>query len=336
MQINYLHKNFYKLYRFSSIQECLDQYRQKYQPHVLLWEKLASEGVSLKLKQETTKMSRSTYYRHKHILKNLAKGIIPASKKPKQVNKPKWGEAEMQLVLKIRRENPTYGKAKIAVILKRDFSQTMSESTVGRILKSLMTKGLVTKSLSAPRMKRKRSFKGHAKPWKYGMKALKPGEMVQIDHLSANKNEVSVKHFQAWDPSSKYIYANVYSNAKSRSAKRFLMELIKQSPFSITSIQVDGGSEFMAEFEQACEELNIALFVLPPSRPQYNGGVERGNRTFREEFYANRNVFADSLCGLRYELSKAVTKYNTYRPHFSLKGLTPMTYIQNTLLKEAA
>jgi hypothetical protein len=50
-------------------------------------------------------------------------------------------------------------------------------------------------------MKRKRSFKGHAKPWKYGMKALKLGEMVQIDPLLANKNQVSVKYFQAWDPS---------------------------------------------------------------------------------------------------------------------------------------
>ncbi|MEE9273671.1 MAG: hypothetical protein V3U57_10475, partial [Robiginitomaculum sp.] len=53
-----------------------------------------------------------------------------------------------------------------------------------------------------------------------------------------------------------------------------------KTPFTIKSIQVDGGSEFMAEFEQACEDVNIPLIVLPPSRPTYNGGVERGNRTF--------------------------------------------------------
>ena len=32
---------------------------------------------------------------------------------------------------------------------------------------------------------------------------------------------------------------------------------------------------------------------------------------------------------LRYSLSQAVTKYNTYRPHFNLKGMTQMEYIQN-------
>jgi len=334
MQIKHLHKNIYKLYAYSRTQECLDAYRQKYQQQVQRWERLRSEGVSLKLTQEIAQISRATYYRHKQILHNLNKGIFPLSKKPRRLNKPKWGEAQMQLVLQIRRQSSTYGKAKIAVILTRDFGVNLSESTVGRILKSLMKKGLITKSLSAPRMKRKRSFKSHAKRWCYGMKASKPGEMVQIDHLSASKNNISLKHFQAWDPTSKYIHANVYSNAKSRSAKRFLIELINQAPFSITSIQVDGGSEFMAEFEEECEKLGIALFVLPPSRPQYNGGVERGNRTFREEFYANRNVLADSLGALRHELSKAVTKYNTYRPHFSLKGLTPTAYIQNTISRQ--
>lgn len=336
MQIKYLHKNIYRLYAYSRTQECLDTYRNKYQVQVCLWERLRAEGVSLKLTQEITQISRATYYRQRQILHNLNKGILPPSKKPRRLNKPKWGESQIQLVLQIRRQSPTYGKAKIAVILKRDFGIKLSESTVGRILKRLVAKGLVTKSLSAPRMKRKRSFKGHARRWHYHMKASKPGEMVQIDHLSASKNGISVKHFQAWDPTSKYIHANVYSNAKSRSAKRFLTELINQAPFPINSIQVDGGSEFMAEFEEACKKLDIALFVLPPSRPQYNGGVERGNRTFREEFYANRNLIADSLGGLRYALSKAVNKYNTYRPHFSLKGNTPMAYIKNTLLKDVA
>lgn len=39
--------------------------------------------------------------------------------------------------------------------------------------------------------------------------------------------------------------------------------------------------KFMAEFEETCGDLEIPLIVLPPSKPTYNGGVERGNRTFR-------------------------------------------------------
>ena len=54
----------------------------------------------------------------------------------------------------------------------------------------------------------------------------------------------------------------------------------------------------MAEFEQACADLDIALFVLPPKKPQYNGGVERSDRTFREEFYARLETYLPILLAL--------------------------------------
>ena len=336
MQIKGLHKNLYSLYRYARTQECLDFYRKTYEDRVGKWKKLKQENVSHKTCQEMTGISRATYYRHKRILKELAKGINPPSKKPRNLNKPTWGEAEKQLVLRIRRESPTYGKAKIAVILKRDHGKTISESTVGRILKFLKAIGLVVRSGSALRIKRKRPFRKHAKPWEYKQyDTIVLGGRVQVDHMTVTKNGVVVKHFQAWERVSKYMHAGVYSNAKSSSAKRFLLELVKNAPFKILSIQVDGGSEFMGEFEEACAELNIPLIVLPPSKPQYNGGVERGNRTFREEFYNLTTLLEDSVRGIQAELQKALTKYNTYRPHFSLKGQTPMEYI-HTILPETS
>ncbi len=97
-------------------------------------------------------------------------------------------------------------------------------------------------------------------------------------------------------------------------------------PFAVKSIQVDGGSEFMKDFEGQCQKLKLELYVLPPRRPQWNGGVERGNRTFREEFYARNDLLAESIGAFRYELTQATKKYNSYRPHFSFKGLTPFEY----------
>jgi transposase InsO family protein len=335
MQIVGLHKNIYKLSSYALSQEKLEAHRKKYEKQVSHWGKLKSEGVCNKTCTEIIGFSRATYYRYKARLIDLDKGILPASKKPKSLRKPNWGESEMQLILRLRRENPTYGKAKIAIILKRDHSLMLSESTVGRILKHLMTKGLIQKSLSAPRQKRKRNFQKHAQPWKYGVRPVKPGQMIQIDHMSVTVNQITVKHFQAWDPKSKYIQANVYSNATSRTAKRFLLELIQNVPFKISSVQVDGGSEFMLHFEEACAELEIELFVLPPKRPQYNGGVERGNRTFREEFYARRDMTADSARAINFELQKAVLKYNSYRPHANLNMLTPLSYIQSSYQKAA-
>ncbi len=87
----------------------------------------------------------------------------------------------------------------------------------------------------------------------------------------------------------------------------------------------------MKDFEEECKKLNIPLFVLPPKRPQWNGGVERGNRIFREEFWLRNDVEAESLGAFRYELQKAVHKYNTYRPHFSLKGKTPYEKLKEIL-----
>ncbi|GHT94877.1 hypothetical protein FACS1894122_11930 [Alphaproteobacteria bacterium] len=88
-------------------------------------------------------------------------------------------------------------------------------------------------------------------------------------------------------------------------------------------------SEFRGEFEKACWELQIPLIVLPRACQKYNGGVERSNRTMREEFYARDDLHATTLEEMRVELQKAVHKYNYYRPHRWLKGKTPMEYINS-------
>ena len=126
----------------------------------------------------------------------------------------------------------------------------------------------------------------HAKRWRYGMKAKEPGELMQADHMSINFSEGGgVKEFKATCPVSKWSGLQVYSRATSRNAKRFLAYLQEQAPFPIRSLQVDGGSEFRDEFEQACQEAGIPLYVLPPKKPEYNGCVERANGTSRYEFY---------------------------------------------------
>jgi hypothetical protein len=51
--------------------------------------------------------------------------------------------------------------------------------------------------------------------------------------------------------------------------------------------------------------------------PKNNGDVERGNKTFREEFYANHDLLADSITTMRSAPQKVVRKYNDYdlTPH---------------------
>ena len=72
---------------------------------------------------------------------------------------------------------------------------------------------------------------------------------------------ISWQALQDRDPTSKFIHAALLGNAASRSVKKFLLDLMAKAPFKIQSIQVDGGSEFMKDFEEACHSLNIALFI---------------------------------------------------------------------------
>lgn len=327
MQIKALHKNVYRLYAWARTQETLAAHRARYQQRVMLWPRCKAKGLSDADCADLCGFSRASYFRAKAMLALLAKGKAPPSKARKRQNRPKWGEAERQLVLSLRRQNPTYGKDKLAVIVKRDHGLTISTSTVGRILGDLKGRGLITRSASCPRSKRRRSYQTHAKPWEYkDYQDMVLGERVQIDHMTATKNGVVMKHFQAWERKSKHLHAQLYGHAKATSAKRFLEDLIAKAPYEISSIQVDGGSEFMAEFEQACASYDIPLIVLPPAKPKYNGGIERSNRTLREEFYAQPSS-ADSIGAFRYELTNALHKYNSFRPHMALKGLTPLQFL---------
>ena len=78
----------------------------------------------------------------------------------------------------------------------------------------------------------------------------------------------------------------------------------------------------MADFEQACQDLGIPLFVLPPRRPRFNGCVERANDSTRVEFwnlYLGHFTVADA--------NRALADYqhfhNHVRPHQSLDWKTP-------------
>ncbi len=74
------------------------------------------------------------------------------------------------------------------------------------------------------------------------------------------------------------------SSASRRNAKRFLEYLVEQLPYDLISIQVDGGSEFRDECEDACSQLTIPLYLLPPKKPKWNGCVARAHGTTRYAF----------------------------------------------------
>lgn len=95
-------------------------------------------------------------------------------------------------------------------------------------------------------------------------KAKRPGDIVEIDTMELRPLPGMVrKHFTAMDMVARYSAVGVRGSATARTAKESLERVVERMPFANRGIQVDGGSEFMAEFEEACEDKRIQLFVLP-------------------------------------------------------------------------
>ncbi|MBI2723998.1 MAG: DDE-type integrase/transposase/recombinase [Chloroflexi bacterium] len=113
-----------------------------------------------------------------------------------------------------------------------------------------------------------------------------PGDLIQFDTQKQSPEPgITIHHFGARDTVSRWDVVGVYSRATARNGRDFLRQVLERKPFPVKAVQIDGGSEFKAEFEEACAALALPLFVLPPHSPKLNGRVVRGHRTHEEEFY---------------------------------------------------
>ena len=240
----------------------------------------------------------------------------------------------MEAVLKLREQYPRWGKDKL-VILVREQGFATSTSTVGRILRRLEDRGVLREPLRRARPVRKRGPKRpYAERKPRGYKAEEPGDIVEVDTLDVRPLPgVILKQFTARDIVSRWDTLEVHSRATANLAAGFLDRLLARMPFPTRAIQVNGGSEFMAQFEEECQRRKILLFVLPPRSPKLNGHVERANRTHSEEFY--EVVDSDfTVADLTPKLLEWEQVYNTMRPHQALGYLTPLQFLQQHYGKE--
>lgn len=152
---------------------------------------------------------------------------------------------------------------------------------------------------------------------------------MQVDTLDIRPLPgIVFKQFTSRDVISKWDVIEAGSRATAKTAKEFIETMQRRMPFKIKAIQVDGGSEFCADFENACKDKSIRLFVLPPKSPKLNGSVERANRTHTEEFY-EVNDCSWTVSELNRQLRQWEHTYNCIRPHHSLGKITPLQFLKN-------
>lgn len=291
---------------------------------ITIWQ----ETRDVSLVCHTFGISRATLYRwiQQFDPKDLC-SLKEQSRRPKRLRKARWDYKLIMAIKELRKQYSRWGKDKLIVLLKDQGWET-SASTVGRILKYLKRRGDIIeprrKAISAKR-KVQRAY-AVRKPKDY--QPINPGDLVQVDTLDVRPLPwIILKQFTARDVISKWDVIEVRSRATAKTAKDFIDTLQRRMPFQIKAIQVDGGAEFYAEFENVCKAKGIRLFVLPPKSPKLNGSVERANRTHTEEFY-EVNDCSWSVPELNDQLIHWEYIYNCVRPHHSLGNKTPLQFLK--------
>lgn len=291
--------------------------------------KLWQETGNVRLACRTFGLSQASLYRwRKRFDLHDLSSLKDRSRKPKRLRQPKWTALLKQAVKRLRERYPRWGKNKLAVLLKAEGIQA-TPSTIGRILKFLKQRGeLVEPKRVAISTKRRHVKRPYAvrKPRDY--QPQNPGDLVELDTLDIRPVAgVILKQFTARDVVSRWDVIEVHQQATASLAASFLDTLEARMPFKIRAAQVDGGSEFFAQFEALCQKRGIDLFVLPPKSPKLNGAVERANRTHTEEFYEVYECHW-TVEKLNPQLRHWEGIYNTVRPHQSLNYLTPLQFLK--------
>lgn len=293
-----------------------------------LWRVLKDKQIGDGEIKPLLRVSRSSLYRwRKRLCEKGPKGLEEKSRRPRRLRTSKWDTELVEAVLALREEYPSWGKDKLKVLLGRKGWKT-SSSTVGRILVDLKRRGVLHEPpRGLVKYKKRRQSRKYAirKPRDYPVE--QPGDLVQVDTLDVHPLDcAAVKHFTARDVISRWDVLEAHQRATANTAAEFLDTLLARMPFKVKAIQVDGGSEYRAGFEEACQRLGLKLFVLPPHSPKLNGRVERAHRTHLEEFYAviPNSAQLDKLNIALYQWERV---YNQIRPHQALDYLTPAEYI---------
>lgn len=219
-------------------------------------------------------------------------------------------------VLALKREHPRWGKEKLALLLNQQGIQ-ISASTVYRICKA--------HKLSLPYRTKKRRA---PKPRVNLAEIHNPGDLIQIDSKYVSLNGRRVFQYTAIDVVSRWRYANIYPQLDGNTTKHFLKELYNLSPVSIRMVQTDNGKEFSKTVTKWLRDRKIKHVFSHKARPIENAYVERSHRTDEEEFYS-MGGYGTTLQEFRENFAKYLNMYNTLRPHWGLKGKTPMQFLEH-------
>jgi transposase len=256
--------------------------------------------------------------------KGKLSSLVPQSTKPHRTRQMSVDLRLQALIKSIREEHGNIGKAKLKPFVDA-LAKNLEVKTYGY---DKINKIVVRNHYFFDKPKRK-------KPGKKGVSRIKrtptqttPG-YLQMDSVTLWVLGQKLYFITIIDVYTKYAWCKVTKSLTSRAAKEALKEFMESCPYPVREIQTDNGHEFLDELDQYLESLNIPHNYIYPRSPKINGVVERFNRTLKDEFL-NRcdEVYTRNWEKLDEKLASWLVWYNTQRPHYSLKYMTPKDYMQ--------
>jgi len=279
-------------------------------------------------------VSRATLYRWRKIYLDAQKNqivLIPKSRKPKHKRIMRTNPMIIEFIRQIRREHYRLSKWKIKPLLDEFCSEnkieTIAIATIGKVIKRYnLFFQPAGRTYHDPGSKRYRriSYKTRVKR---SPKEKTPG-YYEIDTILRLKNAVKLYVFNAVDINTRFQFSYGYKSGTSSNAKDFMQKLETVSPFKITKIQTDNGSEFQGEFATYLKKRCVEQLYIYPRCPKINAYVERANRSLSEEFLiSNFYPHGDfDLNEFNVKLIEHLIWFNSKRVHRSLGDLSPLDF----------
>jgi transposase InsO family protein len=279
-------------------------------------------------------ISRKTFYKWWKRFKDSkydVHSLADQSKAPCHRRSWEVSLVQEERVRRLRKRYPYYGKKKLKVLYRRDYSEGISTWKIERVIRRHR---LYPDRRKAERTARKRAL-ARQKPKRritQLVKEKRPCFLFHLDTIVIYWDNIKRYIITAIDHTTKLGYARMYKNKSSRAAADFLYRLRYLVGQPIENLQTDNGSEFALEFERTTVKLGIQRYFSRVRTPKDNPEIERFNQTLEYEWLYNSNLSLDPE-ELNPRLIDWLVEYNFNRPHQSLGYLTPIEYIEGKLAK---
>ena len=218
--------------------------------------------------------------------------------------------------------------------------ESVSESTIGRIIEDLKEKGLLpdyyirtTINGKTGHLKVRSTNKTKTIKQRIGSYLPKePGDVVQIDAIEIFLDGIKRYILCALDIKARFAFAFSYKSLSSKTARDFMQKFQSVIPFRIQNIQTDNGKEFHKYFDEYLKTQDIIHFWNYPKSPKMNTFVERFNGLIQRQYVGWHLGEIHEPDEFNQGLIEYLEWYNTEKPHRSIGKIPPLLYFVNNFI----